>query len=114
MRKAFYLLLDLLLLRAWHIKKAIREWKKGHKRDAQILDAGSGFGQYSFFLSKQSAGWHITGVDVKTEQIEDCNRFFTQMGKKDQVKFRYADLTSFTNELAYRFDSWCLRIFMNR
>ena len=31
LRKLFYRLLDLLLLRAWHIKKAIRTWKKNYK-----------------------------------------------------------------------------------
>ncbi|OFX86054.1 MAG: methyltransferase type 11 [Bacteroidetes bacterium GWF2_33_16] len=101
MRKIFYVLLDLILLRAWHIKKAIRNWKKTHINNAHILDAGSGFGQYSYFLSKQSPKWHITGVDVKTEQIEDCNNFFLKIGKSNQVKFRFADLTEYTNESAY-------------
>ncbi len=101
MRRIFYFLLDLLLLRAWHIKRAIRLWKKSHPNEACILDAGSGFGQYTFFMSKQSKKWHIRGVDVKTEQIEDCNYFFVRIGKQSQVKFRYADLTSYVNESAF-------------
>jgi len=101
LRKMFYLLLDLLLLRAWHIKKAIRCWKKNHKNEASVLDAGSGFGQYSYFLSKQSPKWLIYGIDVKTEQIDDCNQFFKKIHKSNQVKFRYADLTTFTNDEAY-------------
>ena len=101
LRKLFYSLLDLLLLRAWHIKKAIRNWKKNYKNEAIILDAGSGFGQYSYYISKQSNLWQIEGVDVKTEQIDDCNRFFTQIRMNNQVKFKYADLTTFTNENAY-------------
>lgn len=101
MRRIFYFLLDLLLLRAWHIKRAIRQWKKSHPIEACILDAGSGFGQYTYFMSKQSKKWHIRGVDVKTEQIEDCNYFFVRIGKQAQVKFRYADLTSYVNESAF-------------
>jgi SAM-dependent methyltransferase len=101
MRRIFYVLLDLLLLRAWHIKRAIRQWKKNHLHEATILDAGSGFGQYTYFMSKQSKKWHIRGVDVKTEQIEDCNYFFVRIGKQSQVKFRYADLTSYVNESAF-------------
>lgn len=101
LRKLFYVLLDLLLLRTWHIKKVIRSWKKKYKHETHILDAGSGFGQYSYYLSKQSSNWHITGVDVKTEQIDDCNRFFKQIGKSGRVKFRYADLTSYTRDSAY-------------
>lgn len=101
LRKLFYRLLDLLLLRTWHIKKEIRCWKKQHKVNADILDAGSGFGQYSYYLSKQSKKWNILGVDVKTEQIEDCNRFFTQIKRGEQVKFEYADLTKYQKENAY-------------
>lgn len=101
LRKLFYSLLDLLLLRTWHIKKQVQKWKKEHKHTATILDAGSGFGQYSYYLSKQSKKWNILGVDVKTEQIEDCNRFFNQIGRSEQVKFEYADLTKFKQENTY-------------
>lgn len=95
LRKLFYWLLDLLLLRTWHIKKAIRKWGKQYKNGAYILDAGSGFGQYSFYLSKHSKNNRILGVDVKTEQVEDCNKFFNQIGKSERVKFEFADLTKF-------------------
>ncbi len=101
LRKIFYRLLDLLLLRTWHIKKAIRSWKKNYNHEADILDAGSGFGQYSFYLSKQSKKWNILGVDVKTEQIEDCNNFFSQIGRSEYVKFEYGDLTKFENKNNY-------------
>ena len=101
LRKIFYALLDLLLLRAWHIKKAVRYWKKNYKKEAKILDAGSGFGQYSYYLSKLSKKWQILGVDVKTEQIEDCNRFFHQTQKTGRITFDYADLTKFTKNAEY-------------
>lgn len=101
LRKLFYRLLDLLLLRTWHIKKAVRGWKKDYKNQAEILDAGSGFGQYTYYLSQQSKKWNILGVDVKTEQIEDCNNFFTKIGKSEQVKFEYADLTQFEKANTY-------------
>lgn len=101
LRKFFYWLLDLLLLRTWHVKKAIRIWGKQYKEGADILDAGSGFGQYSFYLSKHSKNNKIFGVDVKTEQIEDCNRFFGRIGKSDCVKFEFADLTKFSKNKEY-------------
>jgi len=101
LRKLFYRLLDLLLLRTWHIKKAIGTWKKKHKKETTILDAGSGFGQYSYYLSKQSRNWKVLGVDVKTEQIENCNQFFTKIEKSNQVKFEYADLTKFSKNQEY-------------
>ncbi|MCB0770403.1 MAG: hypothetical protein KDC00_08360, partial [Flavobacteriales bacterium] len=54
LRKLFYGLLDLLLLRAWHIQRELREWA-ADKRDRalDIYDAGAGFGQYSYWLSSK-------------------------------------------------------------
>jgi len=94
LRKLFYKLLDLLLLRTWHVKKEIRKWSKNKGDDLQILDAGSGFGQYVFYLSGKNRNWNIKGVDVKEEQIEDCTRFFTKIGRKN-VSFSIEDLTKF-------------------
>lgn len=95
LRIFFYRLLDLLLLRAWHIKREIRKIKKGMPANAEFLDAGSGFGQYSHFLSRKFPHANILGVDVKEEQIEDCNRFFTKINLDDRVRFDIADLTEF-------------------
>lgn len=102
LRKLFYRLLDLLLLRAWHIKRELRKARKIIGPQAEVLDAGSGFGQYSWFMSGLSDRWKILGVDVKQEQIEDCNRFFRSIGKQDQVHFEIADLTRFREKEKYK------------
>ncbi len=101
LRKLFYNLLDLLLLRTWHIKKEIKLWKKTLNNNVSILDAGAGFGQYTYFLSKLNKNWKITGVDVKTDQVEDCNRFFKKLNKENTIKFQEADLTKFIQEEKY-------------
>jgi SAM-dependent methyltransferase len=100
MRIIFYKLLDLLLLRSWHVRREIRLWAdKSGKTDSGtkrfILDAGSGFGQYTYFLSKLNPLWFIDAVDVKDEQIADCNTFFNAINKKN-VLFEKADLTRFS------------------
>jgi len=46
LRKIFYRLLDLLLLRSWHVRREVKKWAATAPKDASILDAGSGFGQY--------------------------------------------------------------------
>ncbi len=94
LRKLFYRLLDLLLLRTWHVKKEIRHWAKGKGNDLYILDAGSGFGQYDFYLSGKNRNWKIKAVDVKEEQIEDCSNFFKKIGRNN-VSFSVQDLTEF-------------------
>ncbi len=100
LRKLFYRLLDLLLLRSWHIRKELKTWAKQHHGPAHILDAGSGFGQYDYVLSRMNSQWEITGIDVKTEQVEDCNRFFQNIGRHS-VSFRVDDLTSYREENQY-------------
>jgi len=101
LRKLFYHLLNLLLLRSWHIRKEIRKAKKELPDAPEILDAGSGFGQYDYTMSLQFPQSTITAVDVKQEQIDDCNRFFEKIGKADRVHFEYADLTKYTREAHY-------------
>ena len=101
LRIIFYKLLDLLLLRAWHIKREFRAVKKAFNSEVNILDAGSGFGQYSYALAKKFKKAHITGVDVKEEQIEDCNRFFLIINLSERVEFHEADLTKFNKKNIY-------------
>lgn len=101
LRKVFYKLLDILLLRSWHIRKEIRQWA-GEKHDANILDAGSGFGQYTYFMSGLNKRFIITAVDVKDEQVADCNNFFQQIGRKN-ARFEVGDLTKYTKGSAYDF-----------
>ena len=98
LRRIFYKLLDLLLLRSWHVRKEIRQWANETalpERSRFILDAGSGFGQYTYFLSGLNKKWFIDAVDVKVEQIDDCNNFFNLIDRKN-VLFEIADLTRFS------------------
>jgi SAM-dependent methyltransferase len=101
LRIIFYKLLDILLLRSWHIRREIRRFKREYPGNASILDAGSGFGQYSYFLAKLSGKYSITAVDVKEEQIADCNDFFNRAGLAGRTKFQIADLTQYSAENSF-------------
>jgi 2-polyprenyl-3-methyl-5-hydroxy-6-metoxy-1,4-benzoquinol methylase len=94
LRILFYRLLDILLLRTWHVKKEIHGWSKNDNGPQRILDAGSGFGQYTFFMSGMNKSWMVEAVDVKEEQIADCNSFFSRIGRNNVV-FGIADLTTY-------------------
>ena len=100
-RKIFYKLLDLLLLRAWHVKRELRIFRKNNTGNLNVLDAGAGYGQYTFFMSGLSAAWNIKAVDVKQEQIDDCNRFFTKINRDKRVEFVMADLVEFIEKEKY-------------
>ncbi len=95
LRKCFYHLLDLLLLRSWHVARELRGVRKDLPEKPHILDAGSGFGQYVFRMSRIFKGASIVGVDVKEEQIADCNAFFNQIRLSNQVRFEEGDLTRY-------------------
>lgn len=90
-RKIFYKLLDMLLLRSWHIRKELRRWNA--PENPVILDAGSGFGQYSYRMARMFPGALIKAVDIKDEQIQDCNSFFLKSKLNNRVIFENADLT---------------------
>ena len=100
LRILFYKLLDILLLRTWHVKKEIREWSKSHNGKQHILDAGSGFGQYTFFMSGMNKNWTIEAVDVKEEQITDCKAFFSRI-KRTNVSFGIADLVTYNKSESF-------------
>ena len=99
-RKLFYNLLDLLLLRTWHVHKDLRKWMQVHPDKADILDAGCGFGQYSYYLAKQNKDYKITAVDVKEDYLADCQQFFSRIGLNN-VTFKVEDLVKYQNKEAY-------------
>jgi SAM-dependent methyltransferase len=99
-RRLFYRLLDILLLRSWHIRKALRSIEKQNTAPMSVLDAGSGFGQYDYYMASRHKNWQIKGVDVKPEQIADCNAFFSKAGLTN-AHFAEADLTTFNEPEQY-------------
>jgi len=101
LRIFFYKLLDLLLLRSWYIRRELKNQARNKPNDVKVLDAGSGFGQYDYYMSSLGRNWNITGVDVKEEQIADCNQFFNRISRSDRVQFQMGDLTKFIQPEQY-------------
>ena len=85
MRKALYFFLDLLLLRAWYVKKALRKIAGKYTGQACILDAGTGFGQYTWRMSRMNINWKIKAVDIDPEHIAGNSRFFKAVGLSERV-----------------------------
>jgi SAM-dependent methyltransferase len=100
-RKTLYFLIDLLLLRTWHVKKTLRKVADQFPGEAYVLDAGSGFGQYTWRMSRKNKMWKIKAVDINEEQIEDCSLFFRKEGLSDRVTFKTLDLTSLSESNSY-------------
>ena len=94
LRILFYKVLDLIFLRSWFVRRELRIIRnKFNNKKIIIYDAGSGFGQYTYFMSKQLNPCEISSIDVKEDWIEDCRNFFTQK-KINNVSFAVEDLIS--------------------
>ncbi len=96
LRRLFYTALGMLFLRQWHVRKVLKDIARtppasgGEVRS--ILDAGSGFGQYSYLMAKLFPAAQVYAVDVKQEQIDDCSYFARALGL-ERLTFAYGDLT---------------------
>lgn len=101
MRKFFYFILNLLLLRTWHVNKALGKISKELPDQANILDAGSGFGQYEWRMCRMNKHWKIKAVDIDKEHVDDCTLFFKKAGMSERVSFNVADLTTFSDPESY-------------
>ena len=98
LRILFYKILDLMFLRSWYVRRALKGIRKQFgNSDVSIYDAGSGFGQHTYFMSKKLVPCNIFSVDVKEDWIKDCRNFFQQKEIKN-VSFGIEDLTSITHQ----------------
>ncbi len=93
-RKIFYAGLNLLLLRTWYVRDEIKNFFKsrGKTDEIKVLDAGCGFGQYSYFIAKNFKNAQVIGVDINEGRIKDCARFVEEE-KVENLKFEFSDLT---------------------
>jgi SAM-dependent methyltransferase len=101
LKKLLYFLLDLLLLRSWHVRKALRRLAVMLPSDSSVLDAGAGFGQYTWRMSSRNKKWNIRAVDINSQEMAECNEFFSKTGHGDRVQFETADLTLLSDKNAY-------------
>lgn len=93
LRVIFYRTLDLMFLRSWYVRRELKSLrKKFGNRKIDIYDAGTGYAQYTHFMSKNLNPCSILAVDVKEEWIKDASEFFKQQNI-NYVKFAVEDLT---------------------
>lgn len=102
LRRLFYTVLGLMFLREWHVKRELRRQLADAKAPFRIYDAGSGFGQYSYYMARKFPEVSIYAVDVKDEQIDDCRRFFGARGVTN-CSFAVEDLLRSAHTSAFDF-----------
>lgn len=100
LRTGFYLILDLVFLRSWHLRKLLKDICTPLDQSGKwhLLDAGSGFGQYDRFILKHFKNVTITSIDIKQDYLEDNSAYFSDEIKQSRIQFKNIDLLSFEVE----------------
>lgn len=96
----FFNILRVLFLREWYIRRMIRKIFPS-LRPGQILDAGMGFGQYSYFMSINQPKAKIDSVDLNQEHIKAFGEFAGKLNLPITVS--EADLTTYNKPEGYNF-----------
>ena len=91
-----------MFLRSWYVRRELKELrhKLGDSR-IEIYDAGSGFGQYTYFMASKLKPCNVFAIDVKEDWINDCRNFF-KLKEILNVSFAVEDLTNINHH--NRFD----------
>lgn len=106
LRTLFYTLLNLFFLRSWHVRTRVRHLhslKFSGLKQWDVLDAGSGFGQYDRFLLREFDNAVIRAVDVKESYLEDCRSYFSREIGAGRISFGNEDLLKLGALEAYDF-----------
>ena len=95
LNKLFYRLLDTVFLRSWYVRRELRALIESMPADqpVRVLDAGTGFGQYAYFLLDQFPHVEVTAVDVKDDYLARARTFFDQTPHAGRITLRQLDLT---------------------
>lgn len=103
LQRAFYGLLNLLFLRAWYVRRTVRRLLASFPdtRPVRVLDAGTGFGQYAYFMARTFRNVHVDAIDVKRDYLRRAQHFADQTRVGPQISWIEDDLTQLQAEGPY-------------
>jgi SAM-dependent methyltransferase len=105
LQRLLYGLLDLLFLRAWYVRRATRRLLSAYPpgRTIRVLDAGTGFGQYAYFVARSFPNAEVRAVDVKGDYLARAEQFARQTPQSAQLTFAQDDLTDLESDGPFDF-----------
>ncbi|MFB6271332.1 MAG: methyltransferase domain-containing protein [Salinibacter sp.] len=100
LQRLLYGILNVLFLRAWYVRREVRRLlgTLPADRSIRVLDAGTGFGQYAYFVARTFPNAQVRAVDVKREYLERARRFADQTPQADQIDWAIDNLTDLQSE----------------
>ncbi len=95
LQRVFYALLHTVFLRSWYVRRELRELIGSLPRSTRVdvLDAGTGFGQYAYYIARAFPDARILAVDIKADYLENARRFVVRTPVRDRIEFEEHDLT---------------------
>lgn len=100
LQRLFYGMLNLLFLRAWYVRREVRRLLEDYPVDepVRVLDAGTGFGQYAYFVARTFPNARVHAVDVKQDYLDRAQEFMDGTPYRDWVTWALDDLTDLQAE----------------
>ena len=85
LRRLFHQSLDLMFLRSWYVGRELRRLKSSFKPGAKVLDAGTGFGQYSDRISRMYPQVSIAALEIDRAHLYGAKDYFRQVHPKTAI-----------------------------
>ena len=84
-------LLDVLFLRSWYVRKTLS--RLGLGPESRVLDAGTGFGQYAWYIVRKYPGTTVLGTDIKEDYLTRAQQCFEVHKLADRITLLVDDIT---------------------
>ncbi len=91
-QRLFFGILHTVFLRSWYVRSWLRRLLS-ERPDARILDAGTGFGQYTDWILRHYPEVTIVAVDIKSDYLSRLEGYLSEVGLEARAEVRFADLT---------------------
>jgi len=79
LRGLFHKSLDLMFLRSWYVGRELRRMRASFKPGANVLDAGTGFGQYSDRIKRMYPNVSIAALELERDHLYGVEDYFKKV-----------------------------------
>jgi SAM-dependent methyltransferase len=102
LRRVYYVMLNVVFLRSWYVRRTIRRLLTSKGGDAvAVLDAGTGLGQFACYTASRFPAARVHAVDLNQNYLDYARKFIAGTNCADRVTFGIEDLTRLTTSGPY-------------